>query len=638
MFDNNEEIIFENLLGEPETTRPGEIILGDGTVKGDDTKADCKRDTGCTSDCATYTEPCKEECTSVCAGDCGDNCGTHCGTQCSTQGTCPMDGSFCTTDCISDFCGNECANYGYICSPDADCNLNCGGNCPSNCTNYGTGTTSYYFRYYVGFRVHLKGTYSISSGMAYGLTNFPLSAGLQTSIGNVTFPFYYLGYNWIKTQLVTSTTPNNPFITVYKSGMTTFKGTSTKNAYICGVTIATTASTNHPHGKSLSGRLKYIVSKTHAARTYVPISAFCLVVRTTSSTPSTNSDGLSWGVNRSGSTTAYIYEKPISIIATDNRNASYRLGGARIDITSNSGGLMSNRFCTGNYGYIRVFTSGTTATSCNINVSRSGYSSVARSISFHSTSSDPMNHLSQADITVGLPLDSNWVPNSRILLQGIKAYGNVTEGSIQCKTASQLLNDLNYSAVTGSIGTQTIFTGNTLLRFHDVKSLKNDRNYQHDDYLEGKGNISYYNPGVKTTTGLSHYTTITTVTYTCTSFKMEVPSVAISSTTANIGKFQIVFRMQGNNSVNGFSYHYELPAEVQYPVIDKQLVSFEPRMWIWTNSITAIQLSFAIVAINGESPNSSITAKTIPNSYRIECYTGGTGGNGSGSTPGGDVN
>lgn len=648
MFDNNEEIVFENLLGEPETTRPGEIILGasDSSTsgKGSDT---CDGDTcvkncdDCTSNCDDCTSNCPADCTSdcekVCTNDCGDNCTVHCGAQCSTDGTsCPLDGSFCSTECVSDFCGNDCANYGYICSPDADCSNNCGGNCPSNCTNYGTGTTSYYFRYYVGFRVYLNGTYSISSGMAYGLKNFPFSAGLQTSIGNVTFPFYYLGYNWIKTQLVTSTTQNSPYITVYKSGMTTFKGTSTKNAYICGVTIATTASTTHPHGKSLSGRLKYIVSKTHAARTYVPISAFCLVVRTTSSTPSTNSDGLAWGLSRSGSTTAYIYEKPISIVVTDNRNASYRLGGARIDITTNSGGLIGNRFYTGNYGYIRLFTSGTTATSCNINVSRSGYSSVARSISFHSTSSDPMNSLSQADTNISLSIDNYWVPNSRILLQGVKAYGVATEGSIQCKTASQLLNDLNYSAVTGSIGTQTIFTGNTLLRFHDVKSLKNDRNYQHDDYLEGKGNIFYYNPGVKTTTGLHNYTTITTLTYTCSYFKMEVPSIAISSTTANIGKFQIVFRMQANNSVYGYCYHYALPAEVQYPVIDKQLVSFEPSMWAWNQSITALQLSFAITAISDESPNSSITAKTISNSYRIEYYTS-QGSSSGGTTPGGDV-
>lgn len=570
MFDNNEEIIFENLLGEPETTRHGEIILGDGTVKGDDTKADCKR----------YT--------------------------------------------------------GYVCSPDADCTNYCGGHCASNCTNYGTGTTNYYFRYFVGFRVQLKGTYSISSGLTYRLTNFPFSAGLQMSTGNVTFPFYYLGYNWLKTNLVSSTTLGNEYITIYKSGMTTFKGTSSKNAYICGVTIATTASTGHPHGKSLSGRLKYIVSKTHAARTYVPISAFCLVVRTTSSTPTNSSNVLEYGFSHSGTSSAYIYEKPISIIVTDNRNASYRLGCARIDITTNSGGLMGNRFYTGNYGYIRVFTSGTTATSCNVNISRSGYSSVARTISFHSSSSEPINSVSQADITVGLPLDNYWVPNSRMLLQGIKAYGSITEGPIQCKTASQLLNDLNYSAVTGSIGTQTIFTGNTLLKFHDVKSLKNDRNYHHDDFLDGKGNISYYNPGVKTTTGLSHYTTITTITYTCTSIKIEVPTVAISSTTANIGKFQIIFRMQANNSVNSYSYYYALPAEVQYPVINRQLVSFEPSMLAWNQTITTLQLSFAIVAINGESPNNSITAKTISNSYRIECYTS-QGSNSGGTTPGGDV-
>lgn len=611
MFDNNEEIIFENLLGEPETTRPGEIILGDGTVKEDDTKAS--------------SGTCNKVCTSVCAADCGDNCSTNC----------PLDGSICYSDCTSDFCGNECANYGYVCSPDADCTNYCGGHCASNCTNYGTGTTNYYFRYFVGFRVHLKGTYSISSGMSYLLANFPFSAGIQMSTGNVTFPFYYLGYNWIKTQLVSSTTPGSPYITVYKSGMTTFKGTSTKNAYICGVTIATTASTEHPHGKSLSGRLKYIVSKTHAARTYVPISAFCLVVRTTSSTPTVNSNGLGWGISHSGSSTAYIYEKPVSIFVTDNRNSSYRLGGARIDITSNSGGLIGNRFSTGNYGYIRLFTSGTTATSFNVNVSRSGYSSVARSISYHSTSSDPMNSISQADTNISLGIDNYWVPNSRILLQGIKAYGTLGDGSIQCRTSSQLLNNLNYSAVTGSIGTQTIFTGNTLLRFHDVKSLKNDRNYYHDDYLDGKGDIYYYNPGVKTTTGLNNYTTITTVTYTCTSFKMEVPSIAISSTTANIGKYQIIFRMRGNNNANGYDYHYELPAEVQYPVIDKQLVSFDPKEWAAGVSITAIQLSFAIVAIDGESPNSSITAKTISNSYRIECHT--NQGAISGSTPGGDV-
>ena len=609
MFNNNEEIIFENLLGEPETTRPGEIILGDGTVKGDDTKAG----------------------SGTCKGDVCDQCGT----QCSTDGAaCPFDGISCPTDCTSDFCGNECANYGYTCSPDADCSNYCGGHCASNCTNYGTGNTNYYFRYFVGFRVQLKGTYSISSGMTYELKNFPFSAGLQMSTGNVTFPFYYLGYNWLKTHLVSSTTRGDEYITIYKSGMTTFKGTSTKNAYICGVTIATTASTGHPHGKSLSGRLKYIVSKTHAARTYVPISAFCLVVRTTSSTPTNASNGFGFGISHSGSSTAYIYEKPISILVTDNRNSTYRLGNARIDITSNSGGLMGNIFYTGNYGYIRLFTSGTTAASFNVNVSRCGYTSVARSISYHSTSSDPMNSISQADTIIQLGIDNYWVPNSRTLLHGIKAYGTVSDGSIQCRTASQLLNNLNMSAVTGSIGTQTIFTGNTLLRFHDVKSLKNDSRYHIDDYLDGKGNIYYYNPGVITRTGLNNYTTITTVTYTCTSFKMEVPSIAISSATANIGKFKIVFRMMANNNANAICYHREFPSEVQYPVIDKQLVSFYTGGWINGTSITAIQLSFAIVAIDGESPNNSITAKTISNSYKIECYTG-QGSSSGGTTPGG---
>lgn len=630
MFDNNEEIIFENLLGEPETTRPGEIILGDGTVKGDDTKDSsgaCKTDVcdQCSSDC----DQCSSNCTKVCAADCG--------TQCSTDGTaCPLDGSFCTNDCTSDFCGNDCANYGYVCSPDADCTNYCGGHCASNCTNYGTGNTNYYFRYFVGFRVQLKGTYSISSGLTYRLTNFPFSAGLQMSTGNVTFPFYYLGYNWLKTNLVSSTTLGNEYITIYKSGMTTFRGTSGKNAYICGVTIATTASTGHPHGISLSGRLKYIVSKTHAARTYVPISAFCLVVRTTSSTPTTGSNGLGYGFSHSGTSSAYIYEKPISILVKDNRSSTYRLGGACIDITSNSGGLITNRFYTGNYGYIRLFTSGTTAASFNINVSRCGYTSVARSISYHSTSSDPMNSISQADTIIQLGIDNYWVPNSQTLLQHIKAYGVASEGSIQCRTASQLLNDLNLSAVTGSIGTQTIFTGNTLLRFHDVKSLKNDSRYHIDDYLDGKGDIYYYNPGVKTRTGLNSYTTITTVTYTCTSFKMEVPSIAISSTTANIGKFQIVFKMMANNNANAICYHREFPSEVQYPVIDKQLVSFMSSNFFEGTSITAIQLSFAIEAISGESPNSSITAKTISNSYRIECHTSQWPSSG-GTTPGGDV-
>lgn len=636
----NEEILFENLLEEPETTRPDEIILGDG-ANDSCLKYGCDTDSCSSHTCGTFecnivlcsanacgTFTCKSDCASDCGSDCASNCqNVVCTSQCASDCTsdctsdCPLDGDVCRKDCQLDSCASECSNYGYTCGSDGDNNPCYGYNCPGDgCTNYGTGTVPTYYRYYVGFRINLRGTYSVLSSMVYTLENYTFNSRLQASNGNVSKPLCLMGFTYIQNKLATATTNGYGEFDIMKSGVTTFYGNtgSNLNACICGVTIPINAPTGKVYAEVASGRLKYVSSTKHASKTYIPISCFTMVQRVTSSTVGGNNQYWDIGVAKSGRTRVNLYEKPVIVIVNDNANTNYLLQGAEVKVTSNSGGLATNVFSTGSYGYVRTFTSGNTATGFTVQVTRSGYTVATQTFTYHTTSANPVNHINQAAHRVSLSKSYWEAPNLSRLKMGLLnvPFNTVAEKQFQCHTPSQLYS-INLSAVTGNIKTQTTYTGNSLGRFVDIKSFKNSPVYDTDDYIAGKESIFYYKPGVKSSTGLTNYQEITSITYNCGGFKIQTPKIAISaSTDYHVGNCQVAFRLAPiTGGPTSYDFIYSEPISGRYVVIPSLIFSYSPDSAIHNSQYTGFKLWFAVVPIEPPSITNQVTAKTVSDKY-----------------------
>lgn len=648
MLEIDDEILFENILGEPETTRPDEIILKDGEVKsesggrGDDSclvDAGCKEDNVCTND-------------NVCTGDCVKVCAEQGG--CTSDGVCTSDGSctsdsicggLCSEDCPSDAscptyndgCMTQCAGYGYTCPNDnPDCSLYCCANNFNDCNGYATGNTNYYFNYIIGFGLRIQGTYSVNSSLTYNIMGWTGGSRLQQSSGNVTKPFYYMGYNFVQNSLASLITEqNSAVIYIYKSGTTLFRGNATGCAYICGVTIPTTASTAHPlqvYAKVFSGRLKYVTSTTHAARTYVPISCVVAVHRTSSLTNGWPPNSHIACLAVSGLTDVISFEKPISIEVTEDTNVKYRLQGAEISVKTNSGGLCTNKFYTGTLGYIRAFTSGTTATSFQVDVVRSGYTQTTQTFTYHTSSSEPVNHISESANFVRLSKSYYECPNAQRLIYNLSHHSIGELVSYQCRTSSQYLNN-NYSAVTGNIYQQSIFTGNQILRFTDCKSFKNFNEYETDEYLTGKEAIEFYNPGVKTNTGYNNSVLITAITRECDKITIQTPEIYVSATNLS-DNISIAFRLNplGNQSNPYHCYLYSEEITQQYKTIPSYIFTyFTTASTLY--SYNGFELYFMVYP--SESHTGQVTAKTKSEDYWYQPINNGFVINESGITPGG---
>lgn len=484
-----------------------------------------------------------------------------------------------------------------------------------------TGTQStYHFFIDSGIRIKFHGTYTQSQ--TYALNSWPHTAVVANAatIGG-TMPFTALGKTAISSAL--NTTSNSNYIDVWYTGRTSIT-TTASSVVVCGVTIPVNAATATRYTIKSTGTINELNCNTHLSKSAITINTVTCVRRTTGTTHGSSVKNY---VISAGTTDIVFNEKPFCVTVTDAENTQYLLQGAKVEI-QNYYSLSPGKFYTGNLGYIRAYSSAFTASAYTCTVSRAGYTTQTRVIPFvgKSTTSrtgSTLFRLEKSDYVV---------PNITKIVSNILIDSSSSVLNDQCYSSSQLLNSSShFSAVTGSVTAQTVFTGNQVLRYVDIKSILPSKQVLTDEYVFGKEGVITYTTTLKTTNGWYSPTKIYTISglNTNNSYRVQLPNtkVMVASTLTGGGiACYYEFRLNGST---GSGYVKK--------VYDEMIITATPLTFTNAactlgfgvqqpqNATYSVDMYFYIDSIDSASLGGNVAASALAGTYKIYVHTGNGG-------------
>lgn len=482
---------------------------------------------------------------------------------------------------------------------------------------------TYYFFIDSGIRIRFYGTYTQSQN--YQLNSWPHTAVVANAatIGG-TMAFTALGKTAISSAL--NTTSSSNYIDVWYTGRTSIT-TTASSVVVCGVTIPVTAATATRYTIKSTGTINQLNCNTHLSKSAITINTVTCVRRTTSAT---HGSSVKNNIITSGATNIVFNEKPFCVTVTDEASPQYLLQGARVVIPQYYGSL-AGKFYTGNLGYIRVYSSAFTASAYTCTVSRAGYTTQTRVIPFQGSTTT-----SKTGSTLFRLAKSDYeVPNITKVVSNILRDSSFVS-SEQCYSSSQLLNSSShFSAVTGSVTSQTVFTGNQVLRYVDVKSILPSKQVLTDEYLFGKEGVITYTTTLKTTNGWYSPTKIYTISglNTNNSYRVQLPNtkVMVASTLTGGGvACYYEFRL---NASTGSGYVKRVYDEMIITATSLTFTNATSTLGFAVqqnpNTTYSVDMYFYIDSINPASLTGNVAASAIAGTYKIYVHTG----NGGGLTP-----
>lgn len=490
---------------------------------------------------------------------------------------------------------------------------------------------TYYFLVESCFRVILKGTYGMSSRTeTYNLLNWPHTAVIPSISTFGSAPITALGYNAIMSAL--NQTLATQIIDVSYSGRVSVS-TSDASISVCGVTVPTNETTGKTYFSHTTAKINEFRCNTHLNNSSVTLHIATAVRRLNSETQTVPTNIRT--MLASSATTVYFSEKPLLVSVVDSENSNYLLQGATITVANHSG-LSSNVFFTGNKGYIRAYTSGNTGNSFNITVSRDGYRTISSTISIPSFN---VNRISFNKINM---TKTNYVvPNSNQLICSLLKRSPYNASGNACFSSSKYLTNFSLSAVTGSITTQTTFTGHQVLRYIDAKSFIPSLEAITDESFFGKEQYYTYNiPSLKTNNNWGSKVLVYTFSglNSNSSYRIEMPETKTyvdSNLTGGLMACFYEFRCNGNTGPGLVNIIYD------NFIITSQTQTFRNIIEIpfnftalAPNQTYSVDMYFYIDALNNIQASGNISASALSGTYSIWK----TNGNNNNVSPGGDVN
>ena len=478
---------------------------------------------------------------------------------------------------------------------------------------------TYHFFIDSGIRIMFHGTYTQSQ--TYALNRWPHTAVVANAatIGG-TMPFTALGKTAISSAL--NTTSNSNYIDVWYTGRTSIT-TTASSVVVCGVTIPVNAATATRYTIKSTGTINELNCNTHLSKSAITINTVTCVRRTSGTT---HGGSVKNYVISAGTTDIVFNEKPFCVTVTDAENTQYLLQGAKVEI-QNYYSLSPGKFYTGNLGYIRAYSSAFTASAYTCTVSRAGYTTQTRVIPFVGKSTT-----SRTGSTLFRLEKSDYiVPNMTKVVSNILKDSSFDINN-QCYSSSQLLNSsFHFSAVTGSVTAQTVFTGNQVLRYVDIKSILPSKQVLTDEYIFGKEGVITYATTLKTTNGWYSPTKIYTISglNTNNSYRVQLPNTKVM-VASNLTDSEIAcyyeFRLNGSTG----SGHVKR-------VYDEMIVTATPLTFtnaactlgfgapLAQNTTYSVDMYFYMDSIGSASLGGSLAASALAGTYKIYVHTGNGG-------------
>ena len=487
-----------------------------------------------------------------------------------------------------------------------------------------TGTQgTYHFFIDSGIRIKFFGTYTQSQ-------NYPLSSWPHTAVvANVetiggTMPFTTLGLTAISSAL--NTTSSSNYIDVWYTGRTSIT-TTASSVVVCGVTIPVTAATATPYAIKSTGTINQLNCNTHLSKSAITINTVTCVRRTSGAT---DGRSIKSSIITSGSTDIVFNEKHFCVTVTDEANQQYLLQGAKVEIPLYYGDI-PGKFYTGNLGYIRVYSSAFTASAYTCTVSRAGYTTQTRVIPFIGN-----NRIS--DITGStlfkMAKSDYLVPNITRVVSNILKDSSFAMNDGKCYSSSQLLNStFHFSAVTGSVTAQTVFTGNQVLRYVDIKSILPSKQVLTDEYLFGKEEVITYTTTLKTTNGWYSPTKIYTISglNNNNSYRVQLPDTKVMVDSGLTGGMVACFYEFRLNASTGSGYVKKVYDEMIITATSltftnaTSTLGFSVQQNQSPNTTYSVDMYFYINGIDSASLGGNVAASAIAGTYKIYVNTGNGG-------------
>ena len=483
---------------------------------------------------------------------------------------------------------------------------------------------TYYFFIDSGIRIRFFGKYLPSE--TYSLNSWPHTAVVANvaTIGG-TMPFTTLGKTAISSAL--NTTSSSNYIDVWYTGRTSIT-TTASSVVVCGVTIPVTAATATPYAIKSTGTINQLNCNTHLSKSAITINTVTCVRRTTDAT---HGSSVKNNIISSGRTDIVFTEKPFCVTVTDAENTQYLLQGARVEIPSYYG-LIPGRFYTGNLGYVRAYSSAFTASAYTCTVSRPGYTTQTRVIPFQGSNTTS----TKTGSTLFKMAKSDYVvPNITKVVSNILKDSSF-DNNEQCYSSSQLLNSsYHFSAVTGSVTAQTVFTGNQVLRYVDIKSILPSKQVLTDEYVFGKEGIITYTTTLKTTNGWHSPTKIYTISglNTNNTYRVQLPNTRVMVASGLTGGLVACFYEFRLNASTGSGHVKRVYDEMIITATSSTFTNATCTLGFVAqqnpNTTYSVDMYFYIDTIDSASLGGNVAASAIAGTYRIYVHTG----NGGGVTP-----
>lgn len=479
---------------------------------------------------------------------------------------------------------------------------------------------TYHFFIDSGIRIIFSGTYTQSQ--YYALNRWPHTAVVanEATIGG-TMPFTALRITAISSAL--NTTSSSNYIDVWYTGRTSIT-TTASSVVVCGVTIPVTAATATRYTIKSTGTINELNCNTHLSKSAITINTVTCVRRTSGTT---HGGSVKNYVISAGTTNIVFSEKPFCVTVTDAENTQYLLQGAKVEIPNYYSNI-AGKFYTGNLGYIRAYSSAFTASAYTCTVSRAGYTTQTRVIPFvgKSTTSRTGSTLFR------LEKNDYVVPNMKNAVSNILKDSSFEVNNEQCYSSSQLLNSSShFSAVTGSVTAQTVFTGNQVLRYVDIKSILPSKQVLTDEYIFGKEGVITYATTLKTTNGWYSPKKIYTISglNTNNSYRVQLPNTKVMvASNLTDGEIACYYEFRLNGST-GSGYVKR--------VYDEMIITATPLTF--TNAACtlgfgvqqaqgatySVDMYFYIDSIGSASLGGNVAASALAGTYKIYVHTGNGG-------------
>lgn len=484
-----------------------------------------------------------------------------------------------------------------------------------------TGSQTYHFFIDSGIRIRFYGSYTPTQ--TYLLNNWPHTAVVANvaTIGG-TMPFTALGKTAISSAL--NTTSSSNYIDVWYTGRTSIT-TTASSVVVCGVTIPVTAATATPYAIKSTGTINQLNCNTHLSKSAITINTVTCVRRTTGAT---HGSSVKTSIIASGRTDIVFNEKPFCVTVTDEASPQYLLQGAKVEIPSYYG-IIPGKFYTGNLGYIRVYSSGFTASAYTCTVSRAGYTTQTRVIPFQGRTT---TETKTGSTLFKLAKSDYVVPNITKVVSNILRDSSSYVLNDQCYSSSQLLNSSShFSAVTGSVTAQTVFTGNQVLRYVDIKSILPSKQVLTDEYLFGKEGVITYTTTLKTTNGWYSPTKIYTISglNNNNSYRVQLPNTKVMVASGLTGGIVACFYEFRLNASTGSGYVKRVYDEMIITATSLTFTNATSTLGFSVqqnpNTTYSVDMYFYIDTIDSASLGGNVAASAIAGTYKIYVNTGNGG-------------